>query len=102
MPSDQITFAEASLLQLDRAVRQLEAVRESLRAADEQLNEAYMLSQEDRYPPTLKIINENVQSISISLVNTNDGLALKVGHRGSDLDHLVQPSGMVELKLNGE
>lgn len=97
----ELTFAEAALLHLDRAMRELSEIHRALQVADEHMTQAEQLSLENRLPPTIKVINENVQSIGISLVNTNDGLALKVQNRGSTFDHMVGPGKVIELRLDG-
>lgn len=101
MADAEVTFAEAGILHLTRAMRELAALGEDLAVADEHMMQAEQLMLETRMPPKIIVINENAQSIGVSLVNTNEGVAIKISSRGGNFDQLLGPGKRTEVNLSG-
>lgn len=74
----QQTFAEQSLILIDRMERSLTYLKEILRQADEFLE----INKPGLQLPNVRVQNENVQSLGVSIGISGTELVVKIAHRG--------------------
>ena len=86
----QLTFAEQSL----------DALRESLRMADEYLIQAHAAERGAVMVERVAVTNQNVQSIGIVLTRTASGLLeIAVTHRGQEGSEVIAPNDTQEFDV---
>jgi hypothetical protein len=98
------SFQESTFLLLDRMERDVAALKEALRSADEYLLYAQQRVQEvvqENGPgvPGIQIVNQMPQSIGLSATWVNEQFVVTVTHRGAEFDQLLGPSGTAHLEI---
>lgn len=96
----QLTFAEQSLIMLDRAERAIEALRENLRMADEYLIQARAAERGAVMVERVVVTNQNVQSVGVQVARDTAGrLEIVVTHRGEEASQLIAPNDSEEFDV---
>ena len=97
---EDLSFAEAGLVAIDRAIRMMEQLRGQMRMADEYLLRTRAADQGAVLVEHVNIENKHVQSISVMVRRDHGGhCTVTVAHRGEPGMNIIPAGANMEFEV---
>ena len=97
---EELSFAEAGLVAVDRAMRMMEQLRGHLRVADEYLLRARAADHGAVLVEHVNVENKHVQSISVMVRRDHGGhCTVTVAHRGESGMNMIPAGASMEFEV---